>query len=370
MYIMDISNTITLCHSPSHINSYIFYGYINSSDFENHTEIIDEFFNMCHDNYHPYVLPDFNLNCFGIISFTDNKPTIHTYSPTTQFWDFLITLPHIIEQIYSLKQNGIYLCYHIGSELELIQKIYFNSKIKTYTISTLTATKSTPLTDLWCLHKNGGLISLNSSSSVDLIKRITTYGRDRKHIDGLIDCIFDESYLEHTYPAICHLTNLFHQVQQSDAISTYVKLYEYYAMTDTHYYTKNMDTFKFHLTSFFTNITSDNLLDVKDAITNFISKFKTQISIELAMVYHWLRLRPQTRVQIYRRFSNHPYILLVKLLHKSWKEQNIKCPLDSKFVYAYLTAKPMVTSANLEALFDAVKLRHQLFNIFIEFKDS
>lgn len=371
MYIMDPSNTITLCHSPSHISSYIFYGYMNSSDFDNHTDTIDEFFNICHDNYHPYVLSGFNINHFGIITFIDNKPTIYTYSQPHQFWDFLVTLPHIIKQIHNLKRNGIYLCRHIGFELELIQKISsLTSKVKIYNKFTIPDIKSHSLTDLWCLHKRGGLISINSSSGVDLIKIVITYGRDKDHIDGLVDCIFEESYLEHTYPTICHLTNLFNRIQQLDAIPTYVKLYEYYSTIDTDYYVKNIDTFKLYLTDFFAKITSDNLTDVRDIIINFISKFKSQISIELAMVYHWLRLRPQTRIQIYRRFPNHPYIQLIKLLHKSWKEQSTTHSLDAKFVYAYLTAEPILTGNITPLLFEAVKFRHQLFNIFIEFKDS
>ena len=189
------------------------------------------------------------------------------------------------------------------------------------------------------------------------------------HTHQFLDCIFGESYLVNMRSSITNLVNIFDRVQHLDTLEEYIALYSHYAMNDSDYYNNQINTFKEKLTRFFAMITSDNMVDVKSALVEFTSEFKSQISVELAMVYHWLRVRPQIRLQIYRKFPNHPYIQLIKNIHWYFACQNDKETLDTNFVYKYLTARPILTGDSC-LLFDALKTRHQLFSTFRELEDD
>lgn len=380
MDIISVPNlkTIHLKCSRDYVNTYIYYGYISRQEILEKDANINDFFNLCHVNSVPLVVPDFDVQNFCIISFIKGIPTIDINesseeSETYELWSTLITLPHIQKQIYKLNRSCVYLCDYYEGEIRLIKKILHGGggPVKTL-IKTLLDIDNNQITDIWCLHQCGGLVKLNSSAGLDLMKQVIYHTNGLTHTHQFLDCIFDESYLVNMRPSITNLVDMFNQVQHLDTMEEYVALYSHYAMNDSDYYNNQINTFKEKLTRFFVMVTSDNLTDVKSALVEFTSDFKSQISVELAMVYHWLRVRPQIRLQIYRKFPNHPYIQLIKNIHWYFACQNDKETLDANFVYKYLTARPILTGLNVPLclLFDALKTRHQLFSTFRELKDD
>ena len=375
MNIISVPNlkTIHLKCSRDYVNAYIYYGYISKQEILEKDANINDFFNLCHVNSMPLVVPSFDVQNLCIISFIKGIPTIDINensekSEIYELWSTLITLPHIQKQIYKLNRSCVYLCDYYEGEIRLIQKISSDGPAKTF-IKTLLNIDNNQMTDVWCLHQRGGLVKLNSSAGLDLMKQVIYHTKGLMHTHQFLDCIFGESYLVNMRSSITNLVNIFDRVQHLDTLEEYIALYSHYAMNDSDYYNNQINTFKEKLTRFFAMITSGNMADVKSALVEFTSEFKSQISVELAMVYHWLRVRPQIRLQIYRKFPNHPYIQLIKNIHWYFACQNDKETLDTNFVYKYLTARPILTGDSC-LLFDALKTRHQLFSTFRELEDD
>ena len=414
-----MSNIITIkfVTSIDAINAYISYGYLipeqlidASSSQKSKRADIDNFFKLLHEDYVPYIIPNFNLSNFCVITIGLDGPVVYV-AKSADMLVSAMTPPKIIEQIKKLNP-GTYLCSLSEFELQIIQEISSDGYVNTHIKDKIDMNKCTnsncanssdkhsnfaeiredfvgctrrkaeiaeylqledcEFTDIWCLNREGGLIKLNTSLGIDLLKQIIYHTDGLARTNELTECLFGESHLRYTYPSIVNLIDIFDKVQQSNILHAYPKIYNYYSHDDTEYYSTQLDSFQRKTTVFFTEIMSDNLENVRQTISNFITNFKHQICVELTIVYHWLYNRSTERRQIYETFSEHPYIQLIRELHQTFCNQKKCLNLNSEYICYHLTAKPVLTEYNrtIRLLFDAVKYRHQLFNVFGQHKDN
>ena len=115
-------------------------------------------------------------------------------------------------------------------------------------------------------------------------------------------------------------------------------------------------------------IFQDNVMKIlsnKTTIYDFIIKFKKDLCLELNNIYHRMRCFPNERKIIYEKYHNHPYIKLIKLLHKNFLTQHKPITEDIVSELLFESSEPYVIYDNIiYTLIDGLKRRSELFNTF------
>lgn len=80
------------------------------------------------------------------------------------------------------------------------------------------------------------------------------------------------------------------------------------------YYKSNISAFSteiIEIINIFANIKSDNLI----CFANFIDNLRIDFATELCKMYHYFRLFPSERSNIFKKYPNHSYVYILKKIH-------------------------------------------------------
>jgi hypothetical protein len=355
-------NRIRIVHCSNKINEYIHMTYIHHEDF-GIIDNINNFYSMHCTNNKPHTLSNFNKNKLSIILHNDEYIDINNnvHNEHDIDWHNLFSDEQNRYHIINLKKTDILLCYFHENKIIPIQKIKKN-KIKNYTNNIYSEHDvcNINMLNLWCINKRGGLILCNSDSGINLIKQVLLLSENSSHVV--------DRYMCSVKPALDDLCVYFKDIENSEQKREYIQLFNHYTDIDKEYFVDRYSRFKDKLINFFLNIQSTDNNIKKNTLIEFVSGLKYQLSIELSLMYSWFQLNNSCLEEIYTKLNDNAYIQIIKSLDKYFIE--VLKPKGNKLlyhhdVYKYLTNDTgmIVYTDKWILLFDAIKSRHELFEI-------
>ena len=249
-----------------------------------------------------------------------------------------------------------------------------------------------------------GMAHINSSSFIDLIFIIFKLSANNNDVDDFLEILTSKNYYDEINPAFQNFFDKLNLIRTTPPMDNYNLVYQLFSDHDKNYFDEKMTEFRENVLETFNKSTfqnsspdeislstkrqvmpeasipritlSENRQVMPEAsipsITNFLSEFiggfKRDISFELNTVYHRLRCFPQERIYLYEKFSSHPYIRLIKLIHQHFvceKNKNDKYKITTENIYNFLTLNDktnlVIYDNRFITLMDAVSRRNELF---------
>lgn len=166
------------------------------------------------------------------------------------------------------------------------------------------------------------LTHLNPQSPIDMIFSTLKLGKSLKHTRLIMDTLFSEKYLINLLPTIDAFWYGFEKSRRIKPKEQYSKIYQLFDKHDKEYFDFKMGSFEKEVVQMYeefgNSFRNDELNPETFAIfmTNFIENLKKDLFIELCCLYQRLRLFPNERIILYRKFPNHPYVKIVKMIHR------------------------------------------------------
>lgn len=219
---------------------------------------------------------------------------------------------------------------------------------------------------------NGGIAHINSGLAKDLIFITFKISSHSKYVRECLEILTSKNYYGELYPALGDLTDRLLSVITGPPKDNYNSVYQLFRANDGEYFNTKMGQFQHDVLQIFNKINilrADNSpVEYCNFISDFIAGFKKDICFELNTVYHRLRCFPQERIKIYKKFPNHPYIKLCKLIHQYFVEQraiNKSYKITTQNIYNFLTKNDktnlIIYDDQLIILINAIKNRSSLF---------
>lgn len=335
---------LRVVYAPEEINNYISTVYCSKYELTKEAkDAVNNYIPICYstDDDHLSIIIDATRLSFYCLKFNDEQKQWTAYhadkanSASFSMENYLLEdciLDTSDTYLLVLQENEFKIIQHIGSG-GFIEKGKYNEKI----ISPLLSTNPNDLSDIFILNRNGGIIHINSASGLDLIFSNMKISIDKQTTDLLMDIIFSESYLPHITKSVQNFTDIFGRVQNTKPLSGYDEIYQRSNKYDNEYFTQKMKIFQSEVVQMFNefNCLVRSGLSLKDYLINFINGLKKDFAIELVNIYQRLRHFPTERIALFKKHKHHPYVKLLKIIHKKYSQfhkNNPGIPLNSSII--------------------------------------
>lgn len=172
-----------------------------------------------------------------------------------------------------------------------------------------------------------GLLHLNPKSVNDLIFSSLTIFNCNQNIDETMKIFISDNYYRHLEPTIqCFKANI-QKIQFIKPKSFYSEIYKLIMENDKKYFDGKMKQFQKQVITIFKNLEKfgpDKKELMANVISDFIINLKNDFAKEISIIYHRLRHYPNERLALYKKYPNHPYIKLIKMVHQFYKKESFK----------------------------------------------
>lgn len=242
--------------------------------------------------------------------------------------------------------------------------------------------------------KENGIICLNSSLMSDMVVNFMKIN-DPNHIQFILEILTNtndkqpnflcsdnqENNFKHILtmtPFLTILNNLeteINRIKNSSPKHTFSKIHALLITDNKDFYLSKILIFQQNVSAIinlYISISNFSINNINKHLCDFIINFRKEFSIELCIIYHYLRVYPQERVRIYGKNANNSYIKLIKLIHRyyiQYKKSNKKS-VEIDDIIDIFTTNVMDKYCNITQLIkDAVSQRSyiilQLYESFV-----
>jgi hypothetical protein len=163
----------------------------------------------------------------------------------------------------------------------------------------------TDISDIFIHKSEIGFYHINPKNHFDFV--FSTFMLDK----NLFDYAFSEV-------AASNLKTIFKNISDESPLIDYSNVYKYIKDYDPVYYETKMNTFKNEITQFIHHLDLIKGAELVNFLLDFCDNLKNDFLFEMKCIYHRFRLYPSERIAIYKKYDNHPYIKLTKMIHKDY----------------------------------------------------
>lgn len=222
-----------------------------------------------------------------------------------------------------------------------------------------------------------GLIELNSTSFIDLVFSTIGVSKSNDHTRELIDVLVTPEYLKNLYPTFQIFKDNFEMIQNITPKQNYKLVYDLSKNNDTDYFNLKIEFFKQEVIDTFKKFKeiyhNPDIFEsekISIFIANFINALKKDLVTELSIIYHRLRHFPTERIKLYKKYYWHPYVKLIKIIHRNYLNSGNKNNrfIGANDIYKILEQKNDLFIYNdiTITLKEAIKRRSELFVFMYE----
>jgi len=165
-----------------------------------------------------------------------------------------------------------------------------------------------------------GLVHINPLSSKDFIFTNMLIAKSDNQASEMICELLSERYYHHLKPTIENFCNNMVKIQSTKSKESYNEIYNLFKKHDKEYFDEKMTSLQKKALNIFTDCQKYNNSNQADNMAKFIVEFiislKRDFSYELSTVYHRLLHYPNERIKLYQAYPDHPYIKLLKMVHR------------------------------------------------------
>lgn len=383
-----------ISYNPAVIKSIFSYAYSSKKELMNKKTKINELLSIQYlshpNNYCIPVLPEKHINDFFAVIFNEELGKWIFYHSNKSWTNFnkISEIANLLDTDSYLKKYLPDMMYCFGYIVNnSLQFMYFSKKndtsipiashycyidlstniLKTKIGCGYTAKFVESYSDL-IVPTNKGMAHINSSSFTDLVFITFKISTNSQDVRDFLEIFTSKNYYDEIYPAFQNFFDKLNLIRTAPPMNNYNLVYQLFSDTDKNYFDTKMSEFQENVLDTFNRATCQT----PDEITNFLSEFigglKMDISFELNTVYHRLRCFPQERIFLYERFSSHPYIRLIKLIHQHFvneKVKNDKYRISTETIYNFLTLNDrnnlIIYDDKFITLMEAISRRNELF---------
>lgn len=343
--------------APHIINSFIKLIYASDDEFNDlHINPIKKYANFvqvpyynryyCEDN-EILIIPKITKKNICLLEYSSNGwiiyhalPDIEKYTTNIKYNDLstecrhlAIITPDNLEIIQSINSEGYCHNYLLGiaKHYNPIKNIYYDKYFVTnekYICENIKPVKN--FNDIVAFSETKGIIYLNSTDCFDLINCLLFTPSD-SDLSYLVAVLVSESYRNVTCLAFQDFISKFIDIQNQNPLYRYTEIYHLYQEHDNEYFQKKIGIFQQQITNILENVKSISHTDLGTSITEFIINCRRDFCIELSTLYHRYRHYVHEREYIYKKYPDHPYIKILKLLHQKYIETKEKITSDLIF---------------------------------------
>ncbi|XWV26459.1 hypothetical protein QJ857_gp0610 [Tupanvirus soda lake] len=296
-----------------------------------------------------------------------------TIVKTYQYMGFIVQNENNIDIINIINQEGNSI---IANEIYPIGISYVDFDNKTYHLN-----GTNPFFQNYSdmiIPTRTGLVHINPKSDVEMLLSVMRIGKSQSHVRDLVNVLVSKEYADNMQVVFYKLKMRFERIQSMRPKIEYSKIYQLFDEHDKEYYNMKMKTFQKSIIDTFQqakNVFSlcSNNNDMGIFVSDFVNSFKFDLAFELSIVYHRLRHFPQERVKLYRKYPNHPYVKLLKMIQDIYVKNHKR---SRNFINVDIISK-MLEKDNMiindefsEIIIQAVSRRSELFvymyNLYLE----
>jgi hypothetical protein len=219
--------------------------------------------------------------------------------------------------------------------------------------------------DIFVFDNNGAIVHINPSSYFDLIFATIRTNNNFANTKNMFQVFFSEENELFLENAKTNFNADFGKVSKIKPMPDYVSIHGLFMNHDKEYYDNKMQTFNDEVMQFLNefNEAYKTPTGIVDFVTKFIYGVKKDIMLEICTVYHRFINFPKERILLFKRYPNHPFVKLLKIVHKQYEDGG-KIYLDAEHVGNLFQSKEndyVIYNEITHLLSESIKTRSQLF---------